>query len=753
MRKYKSIVFLIIASLILSFCLTGCELNDYARITDVQYQAVVVDEPGSEGKVVITERITFDVHAASRDNGFWELWRDLPESTIDGVKVHYKVNSVKQILPDGTALQWEESPQLYWDDYDFISPVLGPGKWFHSEGPYNERARQYECLLFYVDNMYREKITFEIEYEMYNAVLRYNDCSDLYISMYSGDTIKYLESYRGQILIPTKDMAHPGNYSVVTYGTTKNGFDVHESATAIPGYYSFSFNLDKNDLKFDSYSDFIEFDMVTYGADKHCFSENASINIYTSMNVLNEIFAEQAAYQAEVNAAQQNKIFVFVLCLCAAAAVVVLSLKKISDFKKKNPDMVTSSYKGTFREIPSDLDPKFAATLVFCKDKKQKDDAGVFSSLLLSLARKKYLDLKELSSKDVLITLIEDDASQKITADARNTSQNTGYSNGGYQTTQSTYSSFNTSSQFDAQTAYYSQTDAPRASKNPFGSMFEPAQQIKPQVTINSREPLTMCEEYYLNLIKHHSIDNCITMEVLQRRITADYDYTKNFSDNIKRSVVDIGIGQGYFQKADWQAPKKAITKAGDTDIGIGITFIIANLFTAFSRIGLAFGGFFLAAAICFATGIYLRTQAHKYVLLTSFGEDEYKKWRGLYNFLKSDTLINDKTFIELPLWEKYLVYATAFEISEKVIAAIKIRCPQAMPSQERSIVYNTYCRSGRIRTSGRTFHSSVHKGSVRSYSSYGGGGYGGGYSGGGFSSRGYGYGGGRGGGGGGGGH
>ena len=122
---------------------------DYARITDVEYQAVVVDEPGSEGKVVITERLTFDIHAASRDNGFWELWRDLPEDTVDGVPVYYEVNSVKQILDDGTEIVWEESPELYWEDYDYVSPDLGPGKWFHSEGPYNDYD-QFECLMFYL---------------------------------------------------------------------------------------------------------------------------------------------------------------------------------------------------------------------------------------------------------------------------------------------------------------------------------------------------------------------------------------------------------------------------------------------------------------------------------------------------------------------------------------------------------------------------------------------------------------------------
>ena len=75
--------------------------NDYARITDVDYQAVLVDEPNQSGKLIITERLTYDVHAASKDNLFWELWRDLPEDYVDGLKVDYEVISVKRI--QGTA--------------------------------------------------------------------------------------------------------------------------------------------------------------------------------------------------------------------------------------------------------------------------------------------------------------------------------------------------------------------------------------------------------------------------------------------------------------------------------------------------------------------------------------------------------------------------------------------------------------------------------------------------------------------------
>ena len=127
MKKSAIIIFLLYIFLVLysEFGYLFEELNlnpfDYARITDVNYKAVLVDEPGSNGKIVVTERITFDVHAASSNNLFWELWRDLPESYIDGEKVDYKVNSVKQILSDGTELVYEESPKLYWNDSDYTN--------------------------------------------------------------------------------------------------------------------------------------------------------------------------------------------------------------------------------------------------------------------------------------------------------------------------------------------------------------------------------------------------------------------------------------------------------------------------------------------------------------------------------------------------------------------------------------------------------------------------------------------------------
>ena len=259
MKNPRRILFLLF---LFASLLTGCsiDVDDYARITDVEYKAIVMDEADNNGKILITERLTFDIHAAYEDNLFWELWRDLPESYIDGMKVDYQVHSVKQIYPDGSEVIYTESDKLYWDDYDYVSenPDYGPGKWYHSEGPYDEDLAQYECVLFYVDGLYREEVVFEIEYEMRNAAFKYNDCSELYIGLYSGESIEHLNSYKAEILFANEDMPAVGEYTAYAYGTKKNDFPVKESATKNPGYYTFYFELDREDLQFETYNQFLE---------------------------------------------------------------------------------------------------------------------------------------------------------------------------------------------------------------------------------------------------------------------------------------------------------------------------------------------------------------------------------------------------------------------------------------------------------------------------------------------------------------
>lgn len=667
----------------------GINPIDYARITELDYKAVLVDEPGSEGKIVVTERITFDIHAAFKSYPFWELWRDLCEDWIDGVHVNYKVNYVKQILDDGDEIVYDKSPKLYWDDEDYLSTnsKYGPEKWYHSKGPYNPSNDQYECVFFYVDGIYREEMVFEIQYEMSNAVLKYNDCSDLYIALYSESSINYLKSLNAEILIPDEDMPSAGNYYVTTYGTNANSFPVTESATANPGYYTFSFSLDEDDLQFRPYNEYIEFDLVAFGNDKHIFSEYAPNNYYTSTDVLDEILAEQEAYRTEPEEYAKIKKVVLITLIIASIFVIIYSFTIRIRIRKKylffNPNVDFELY----RDIPSDLDPHFAAVLVFIKRKNKKIMSGVYSAILLSLARKNYITLTENSAKKVFIR-INDNSIRTV------------FSNQSF-------------------------------------SQFEP---LTAQSSCQISEPLTTCEQLYFDLLLRHCTNSTISMDDFQDLVANDYDNTTTFVNRMKNSIVNIGVDNGYFQKANYNEPRNSMLRSYRFLFVIGCIFtFIVNYFSYKTRLDFAFGGFFIFGISCIISGLYIKKQAYQHILLTPYGESEYDKWLGLYDFLNNNTLLNECTFTELPLWEKYLVYATAFGISEKVIDAISIRFPMYTQSP---IISSNFCSSGRIRSYGRRFSSSVHSGSHGGFGGFGGGGGGFGYGGGG-----------RGGGGGGGGH
>lgn len=673
-------------------------IGDYANITALDYKAVVVDEKdGDRGKVRITERITFDIHAASTDNLFWELWRDLPEEYVDGVKVEYDVVSVKRLSVNGDTSKeqvFTEAKKLYWYDSDYTSTQtgLGPNKWYHSKGPYDGEYN-FECVLFYVDGLYREKTVFEIEYEMYNASMRYGDCSELYLTLFAGDDVDKLDSLNGQILVPDNKMPSAGNYDAHTYGTNSHTFDFTESDTANAGYHTFSFGLDKSQLEFKAYNKYIEFAMVSYGEDMHKFTEFASKNTYYNKNVHADILKAQAEYDGLPQAFLTAKIVVVIILSVLAIALLLLIILIDRRNQKKYGLLKPAQEFDFYREIPSPTDATFAAALTFCKHKYKDSVPGGYAAAMLGLVKKRYIDIVRINDKKGW-----DQDNVRITVNK---------------------------------------------------IMFDPftGQKLLPA--------LTRSEELYLELIHRHAKQGeSISMKNFEDKVANDYQNTESFKHKTDGVVTSIGMSDGYFKQADYKKPKRTARNGVIFLCVLGVISMLINLITFTTRLELAFGAFFILGAGFFAAAALLWQLAKKYVLLKQFGADEYAKWRGLYKFLKSETLIKERVVPEIAIWEEYLIYATAFGISEKVIKALNIKYPEyTMPGTGMAgsfIIMNPYFRTRAFtRIYVHSFRSSVRRAShiSRSGSHGGGGGFGGGFGGGGYG------GGGRGGGGGGGGH
>lgn len=73
--------------------------------------------------------------------------------------------------------------------------------------------------------------------------------------------------------------------------------------------------------------------------------------------------------------------------------------------------------------------------------------------------------------------------------------------------------------------------------------------------------------------------------------------------------------------------------------------------------------------------------------ILTQNGVDEKEKWKGLKNYMKDFSLLKEKEIPSIVIWEKYLVYATAFGIAKEVIKQLKVVYPEIENMTDSTLV------------------------------------------------------------------
>ena len=664
--------------------------NDYCNLTDIEYNAVLRDEPDGKANVEITEYLTFDIHAASASNTFKEVWRELPEEYVDGVKVTYDVESVTQILPDGREIPYQETSKMYWEDEDYREDTTL--YWHHSDGSGTSPDND-ESLLIYIPWTYRDKLTFKVVYSMNNAALKYNDCSELYLSLYSGNTIKKLNSYKANILIPDDIM--PSEYYAYTFGTSKDRIPFNESDSINSGYHTFSFNLNKDDLKFNLNNRYIEFCLIAYGADKHIFTKYAPYNDYTGDDVLDELISENNYYTLKNSIFKKYKIILLSVAIILSIFVIIVTKKKYSDLKKKYPTLKPEYNYDIYKSIPSDLDPMFASELVFINDPFNSDaeKGEEYAAILLSLVRKKYITITKLSESldwtdnNTMITLLP---------------------------TQSSY-------------------------MNQENSSYEPIYVNVDAQTGMTLEPLTTSERLYLELIEKYArvSNNKISVKQFQMMIDGDYLTTSNFIKDIeKKPALENGVMLGYFTDTEYDAPRKELNKSAKANLIIGLLILIlANLLSLCTPLELGYGAYTIFALTLIWRFFFEKEKAGEFILFTQFGINEQAKWRGFYNYLNSEEFKNEKNLIDVNLLEKYLIYATAFGLSEKAITSISFN-PQNESLEQSSILNRRfYTHSRHFHRTSRSFGHAIHttsRGGGFGGHGYGGGGRGGGGGGGG---------------------
>ena len=135
-------------------------------------------------------------------------------------------------------------------------------------------------------------------------------------------------------------------------------------------------------------------------------------------------------------------------------------------------------------------------------------------------------------------------------------------------------------------------------------------------------------------------------------------------------------------------------------------------------------------AIILFINAIIVGIMSAKVNILTQKGIDEKEQWKAFKKYMEDFSLLNEKEIPALVLWEKYLVFATAFGISDKVLKQLKVVYPEIVNMDSAMYTYS-YIHIMNSVNIGNCINSSVYSSVASS-----GGGSGGGFSGGGGGGR-----------------
>ena len=592
----------------------SCSIEtDDSTLSKVEYKAILLDEPETRNSLLVTERLSYESGVGNDGNNLATLRRELPNNFIDNVTIFYYKNYVKKIgngtekLCTKIKAAWNCSSQS--DEYIENSSL--------------EIENNQAVINIITDKHDLEDYVYEVEYTVRNVASRYNDASELYLSIFKGDGISsdiyYLDYLSVEILIANKDMPKKGNYIYHTYGSDCFIYDVAESDTKNPGYHTFFFEADEDTMNFNILKEHphISFSLLAFNSDKSIFTENLhsyDIKKTDYLDIaLNRINTHKNLVK-DYNFEASIKDYVLMVSIVISLIVLFFVFKwdnkarKKCNIKRKNTDI---QY---YRDIPSDLDPYFAANLVFIKEKEKPDIKNIYGAMLLNLEKKGYIDLQKIKNDE------ESDQNNIIL--------------------KSLY--------------------IPNSKTNKNGKQLE---------------CLSPNEKRYLNLIiKYIGDDDYITFNDFQDCFLIDESAVSKFNKKLKDSVVEIGIKQNYFNDEKYDAFKTKGLLLSKRFLAIAIILLFLSSFTLNDiKIYVFKTSFYVVLITLIMCSIYLNICSKKYISLTEFGKEEYAKWRALYNFINEGTLLKEKELLDATLWEQYLVYATAFGISEKVSDSLEL--------------------------------------------------------------------------------
>lgn len=175
--------------------------------------------------------------------------------------------------------------------------------------------------------------------------------------------------------------------------------------------------------------------------------------------------------------------------------------------------------------------------------------------------------------------------------------------------------------------------------------------------------------------------DKSITMQELKKYIQSNNSKVVTLKNKLDKQIKAKLTQNNYL---DLEGIKKKGSFAANSVLSVIIMiciYIFADnkqlIVSAANTIGMhwiGILGMIVFAIIDIVIGSSAKNRISAY---TQKGVDEQDKWKALKKYMEDFSLLKEKEVPDLVLWEKFLVYATAFGIAEKVIKQLKITYPE----------------------------------------------------------------------------
>ena len=275
----------------------------------------------------------------------------------------------------------------------------------------------------------------------------------------------------------------------------------------------------------------------------------------------------------------------------------------------------------------------------------------------------------------------------------------------------------------------------------------------KPQVRINilnnteQLESLTNDEKTVLSILKSVTRETNKTGEIATFTMKEFEKYAKKNCETFMRKIdsIESEVKTQQVTSKNYSDENEKIVTQYATKAILYVTFGITGVIVTIPL----FPWLTIPAILLILNSIPHFSMAKKVNELTDKGLEEKAKWVGLKKYMEDFSLLNEREVPDLKLWEKYLVFATAFGIADKVLKQLKIKYPELQNMDGYDYAYMHILYHGSLNNSFlNTLNTSVNRvymggmSAEAARSGYdgsnfsSGGGFGGGFSGGGGGRR-----------------